>query len=85
MNEREEILNISQFSSNQIKKQFEDFCLENEYSRKYKTKNIKYFSKTIINYNYNMATKQELLKKVLGEIKSKVDEEIIVDFFQRWG
>lgn len=27
-----------------------------------------------------MATKQELLKKVLGEIKSKVDEDIIVDF-----
>lgn len=27
-----------------------------------------------------MASKQELLKKVLGEIKSKVDEDIIVDF-----
>lgn len=27
-----------------------------------------------------MTTKQELLKKVLGEIKSKVDEDIIVDF-----
>ena len=29
INEKEEILNISQFSPNQIKQQFEDFCQEN--------------------------------------------------------
>lgn len=32
-----------------------------------------------------MANKQELLKKVLGEIKSKVDEDIIIDFSKNGG
>jgi exonuclease SbcD len=38
INQKEEVLNISQFSSNQIKKQFENFCQENNISKDIKNK-----------------------------------------------
>ena len=38
INQKEEVLNISQFSSNQIKEQFENFCQENNISEDIKNK-----------------------------------------------
>lgn len=38
INQKEEVLNVSQFSSNQIKKQFENFCQENNISEDIKSK-----------------------------------------------
>ena len=45
INEREEILNISKFSLNQIKKHFENFCIENNIKQEVKEKIL-----NIINY-----------------------------------
>ena len=81
INEKEEILNISQFSPNQIKQQFEDFCQENSIQDNIKQKilNIlikKYFfhmcNYTIFDTKNNISIKSCNIKCITTFLNNKI-------------